>query len=566
MAVSTDQLLFKLNPMNISGIQQGLESLQQSSIERQRLAQAREQLEETRRRHQEDERLRKIAEQNQMQRHTEGLAREREAEQIRRQDTLGKEFAGRLAGGDVAGANVFAALAPSVGMAINVEGMTDGLPRYRIDHDPEATAAREAEEAEMIAELPDETATESLGRMNVLGLDTADERGTLDPPIGMGGQEAFGAAQEASRFFEDTGVPMAGPDEEDLLGGIPRDVVDMGALRDMTMRKLRPGMQSLVEAYPEVYQDSADKTAQGVMELNLPPKETAELFDQLRGGGPDALIGQGIAADAARTKRGEMTFKDEFDILEGGRNRGDKLAQSYAVRDIVERRQPLSSALQVLNNETDEDDYLVGAPVARIVFGEKGATTDPDVQRVLGDEASSFFDSLKKQAYKQAFGGLSPEKKQALREVLQAKQLYDARQVMEYIDSVYDAAAKYEGHPYGEGLKESLANVPREYLQLYERMVADREKRGLSKRQALDEHVGVPNPELVRGQVEQERQRGSAAPGRPAGRGGAAGPTGSFKMPEKDDPDGFYTEFSRQAKAHGYDPGKILPLVRTETA
>src|SRR5690606_29990185 len=208
--------------------------------------------------------------------------------------------------------------------------------------------------------------------------------------------------QEASRFFEDTGVPMAGPDEEDLLGGIPRDVVDMGALRDMTMRKLRPGMQSLVEAYPEVYQDSADKTAQGVMELNLPPKETAELFDQLRGGGPDALIGQGIAADAARTKRGEMTFKDEVDILEGGRNRGDKLAQSYAVRDIVERRQPLSSALQVLNNETDEDDYLVGAPVARIVFGEKGATTDPDVQRVLGDEASSFFDSLKKQAYKQA--------------------------------------------------------------------------------------------------------------------------------------------------------------------
>lgn len=453
------------------------------SLERERLKLMREQFEEQRRQNQEREALGRLEEagrttREKMQADAQAAklqAEQRAALMQRRQEAIG-EFGKRASAGDIEGAEGMVPMLDSLGVAVSREGEEHGLPRYRFDADPEGTAAEAAAATDARMDGADIGANE----MDQAGIGyPTDEQGTLDEPRSLTGPQAFSAAMEASRFSGlHGGMPLRAAPEADLQGAVPRGVIDMGAMASETERRLNPALSGLVGAYPDAsgpdpgaYRRSADQTAGSVKGLGLPAAKAVERFDALRGG-PDSIIRAELAAEAQKAetkeKRTELSETEKQRFFNNGTQLAKSAAGTYDMKAVIERRKTIAQAASVLTNNDDSDDHLAGATISRMM-GERGATTEGDVQRVLGSAAMSFLERIKTRAYKEAIGGLSTQQKNALMGVLKEAEEADSRRVNDYLGNLDELIASPDTHPeVARGVRAQRLLVPKDLRDAYE--------------------------------------------------------------------------------------------------
>lgn len=539
MALDVNNLMSRLNPMRPLDLGDG------QQLEQMRLL--REKFEEEKRQHREAEQLRQLEEQGRTAR--EQLQNERAeaeaaaAQQAKLQENrlaAQKDFLSKAGAGDIEGAEALVPYMSSLGMGVESLGSEGGLPTYKVDLDRRAAERQELERQHQQAGAgAGETAAQSLARMGGnagIGYPQNDQ-GALQEPGGIGTtQEAYGRAQDAMALSTDLGaiakqrgltetdapLPSRSPDEVDSTGGVQRNVIDMGAIHDETLRRLNPVLSGLVGAHPEQFQGSAQQTADAVAASGLPVAKAMEAFAQQRTG-PNNLIQAELERQAKGQQGEQPNLMQREQLYDSGRRAAKDTASEYKIKDVLDRRSSIALGMARLTNKDTTDDYLVGALVSRMM-GERGATTEPDVERALGTAAMDFISRVKAKLYKEAIGGLSAPQKQALMNVLKDAESQDKRKIHDYLDSLEGlAGSEGQNEDKARGVRDFMRLVPKEY----------RDEWAASKKQE---------------------------DGKPVAAG--AGSYDPNTVPETGD---FDKAFDDQAKAAGLDPAKLRPLVHAES-
>lgn len=445
MPIETEDLLLRLNPMAPLQRMGGAPGGGDQSMERQRLKLMRQQFEETKRNNARDDELKRLEEAGRTTRQR--LLNEQEAMKVKasadaklleqKQGAYAK-FTELNGAGNIQGARAMIPMMDSMGMEVELEGEVNGLPRYRVYMD--AAEKAQAEQAAQALGYPE------------------DDSGRLDEPKPISSAdpetlERFNTATSA-RDVGDMN-PVRGPDAPDYTGSVPKNVIDTSAMQAQTAAMLNPTLSAIVGSYPDAsggdpdaYRRSAAATAQGVMSSPLPYDKSVELFKGLRTS-PDSIITSGIQGqaqvDAAKQRNTAADRKEGFSY-------GETIGKAFKLEDVKSRRGDLAVAFQRLDNNKSGrtadklDDYLAGASIARLM-GERGATTEGDIGRALGDAAMSFIDQIKKGFFKAAMSGLTPDQIEALKGVLRDRASADQKIMYDFLGNVDEEMAHPETTP-----------------------------------------------------------------------------------------------------------------------
>lgn len=354
--------------------------------------------------------------------------------------------------------------------------------------------------AKVANELEGATIDEQVGEatgidpdMAELGVSAADDPAGLpegpnlapSPEVGGGPTaNAFAQALAAGQHARDTGAPLRQPDEPDYTGAVRRNVIDTGAIQAQTLARLDPLFQGVINARPEEYRDTAKQTIAGLRGSGLPLTEQIAAYDKLQGG-PDELLKAEIESGAKARDREQVGRMDRSALFDRGTNYGKEAAEVYKLGDIVERRKSTAQALDVLTNPEPEDDYMAGAAVSRLM-GEKGATTEGDIERALGTAAQSFLERVKSRLFREAIGGLSLRQRNALVGVLKKSQETDQQRANDFLQNIDDAM----GNP-------SLDPESVEGMRQYRNLVIPRDMRDVyegSRKKRIESDGGEPRP------------------------------------------------------------------------
>lgn len=536
MPISTQNLLSPLSSLHPFRMDMG-NGETDHQIEQLKLM--REQFEETKRKNREDERLRQLAEQQatvrqqMLAQHEAAQAKAKvDAELLQKKQEALQKFGEANGKGDIEGARTMVPYMSSLGMSVDLEGEANGLPRYRIYMSQDEKAQAERQQA---LGYPEGDAEPMKAPAGVGSTEEAFARAQQAMP-GLSGQDSGKVTSEGSESPVDLNQPMVEPgatdfqaarppDEPDYTGSVPKNVIDTSAIQAQTLARLNPYLAGQIGAYPQAYQDSATSTARGIAGLGLPLTESIKQFQDSRRS-PDSLIQADIAAqaqagnqqatrDAAKLQQSQQRYNSGFDST-------DKVGKTFNVKDIWERRRSNELVKNVLTNKDDADDYLAGATISRMM-GERGATTENDVERALGNAAPSFLDRIRNRLYHEAVGGLSIQQKNALIGVMRRSAEADEKRAYDFLNNVDEQlGSDANDEDFKRGMRASRDMlIPRDLRETYE---AGKKKKADASRKPAEtqpfnmeedskaEYGTRPSPETG-GDFDAELKRQTAAAG-----------------------------------------------------
>lgn len=429
----------------------------ESSTAREQLKLAREQFEWNKKKTEEDRRIAREAAAAEAAK--EKLAAEAAKEAKLREDRL-KAFGDFTKAGGEGNVQAMAAQAPllhALGMGIELEGETGGLPRYRVDMD--AAAAQKAEDERLAQTSPygeGETAEQSLSRLSAMGL--GGELGSLEPPLGIRASDEVDPATGATvadRVAATYGTPgektaTREPDVEDFTGGVPKNVIDMGAMAAATLHRLNPTLEGMVAAFPdEETQRGAESIRQGLRSSGLPFEKQMELFD--KGIGPvatqrNAQIGAQAQADRFREQRDELTETQAFQFEKAGRDDADKFATDNKIYDMGKALRAGDTILDVIDDDNPDNDAMIASELMTFQ-NVKGTPSDTDLKLAFDIPMSATMDQALNIIGKMVLGGMQPVQKEAIKAYIAAKREELKRGAFEYLDQ---ANARAAGGAYNE--------------------------------------------------------------------------------------------------------------------
>jgi hypothetical protein len=410
------------------------------------------------------------------------LAAEATKEAKLREDRLKAygDFTKATGEGNVEGAQAMVPLLHSLGMDIELEGEEGGLPRYRVGMDAAAAQAEEDQRAaqtspyggeapagaagsfeEMFA-APDtaETAEQSLQRLGAMGL--GGETGSLLPPLGIRSSDEVDpetGASVADRVAATYGMPgektaTRAPDTEDFTGGVPKNVIDMGANAAATLHRLDPALKGAVAAYPdEQTRAGAEQIRQGLRGSGLPLAKQLEAFEKGISG-PASQRNTLIAADAQKEKfretRDELTEKDEAGLQQVGRDDADKFAMDNKIYDTGKALRAGDTILDVID-KPGADDAMIASELMTFQ-NVKGTPSDTDLKLAFGIPFASTLDQALDTISKMVKGGMGPVQREAIKSYIATKSKELERGAFEYLDQAHARAA---GPNYNERSKKA---------------------------------------------------------------------------------------------------------------
>ncbi len=596
MAIRLDELwsgesgASKLNPF--SGIADAMIDAQRLQQQQQQLQLQRQQFEETKRRNAEDERLRDLAEKGEMARAS--LKEQREATAARQKlmqdrSVWANEFGKAFGQGRDAEGYAMIPQAAAMGIKVEKQDEVNGRPRFRIDVDPEATAKRREQElqAQTQASLAgDEMGAAGIGYQGTeldaelaAGADPAateqgyleatqnyaKQRGPEQPkPFSQEVLDATGLPQVPQEARAPAGplTPARGPDTPDFMGAVPNDVIDVPAMQEAALQRLRPALGSIADAYPEGDQrDSAHLTAKGIEAAGMDVPSSLDALAKLRGTPDEAYNSIRMAEaqsgraelDAQRrelerkSKLGEVSVMDQQQMLGDGFKQAGELAEKRKVPDALSRRNDLNYVIEVMGDQDPNNDKLLGPQISRL-FGDSGAIALADVAAALGTTSQSLIDQGINKVWSVFYGGLKDEQKQAIIDTLKARARSDERNMLDYMDNVEKMAR-------GSGVRPEVATGYRNYR---DTLFTDELRQAWKKRWDATHVAAAP------------KENGTtppppAAATRGGGRGSPSSPPGSKAKETTASLGGeFGSELERQARGNGLDPDKIRRVIRAE--
>jgi hypothetical protein len=531
MAFDPSSLLLKLSPTKEFDLLGSLQQSQQMSAQRQQMRLAREKFDFDKKQAEENKRLRELEEQGQMARARMQAEREREQAQAvkdaallaEQQKQLG-EF-GKLAGtGQVQQADAMSPLLDQLGYNLNNLGGVGGLPVYQLENRAQAAAEAAAIEQaraggdEMAglgyptnergtlddtqasqSTLPDDPSMLSLG-----GEDPALDEATSDALMpgeadlatseefagdavadvnvqagGLGvaqlsGQDPFARALASSRQAAATGMPTRAPDEEDYMGAVPRNVIDLPAMNAQTLARLNPALQARIGALPPELQEGAKANAAAIGGLGYEAKDALKEFDTAMQDPVDIYKGQ-QNIEAQKAKGEELGRMDKSTLRKRGAEPGEALYKERRIDKALNSTAKADEVTRVLSNDNREDDGMVASAVmdAQNVVG---APSNTDLEFAFGIPKGSLLTQGVAWLEEKIAGGMSEPQKAAIKSYMKAVKETQERNLTEYLDNSFQLLDNGSLDPEERnGLRDFIErSVPKH---VYNRYWEEREKR-----------------------------------------------------------------------------------------
>jgi hypothetical protein len=372
------------------------------------------------------------------------------------------EFTKATGEGNVEAARAMVPMMHSLGMDIGLEGEEGGLPRYRVGMD--AAEAEEQEAARLAQASPygdGETAEQSLSRLGAMGL--GGETGSLLPPLGIRASDEVDpttGASVADRVAATYGTPgektaTRGPDTEDFTGGVPKNVIDMGASAAATLHRLDPSLKAAAAAYPdEQTSAAAEQLRLGLRGTGLPLEKQMAAFDKAVSGPAsqrNAQIGADAQKERFRETRDELTETQAFAFEKAGRDDADKFATDNKVHDVGKALRAGDTILDVLDDKDPNNDAMIASELMTFQ-NVKGTPSDTDLKLAFDIPMSTTMDQALNIIGKMVKGGMQPVQKDAIKAYIATKKEELERGAFEYLDQAH---ARASGGAYNERAKKA---------------------------------------------------------------------------------------------------------------
>lgn len=443
MALNLGNLLHQPSPVQKLDLT-GMFGSPESSLERQRLELMKKEFEETARRHKEDERLRREAEAGDMARAHLSAENEKAAKLQTDRSALFTEFTKQSGDGNIEAQRAMVPQMHALGMDVELEGEEDGLPRYRVGMDAQKYAAGESARAAQTSSYGGgETAEQSLSRLGAMGL--GGETGSLLPPLGIrSSDEADPATGQsvADRVAASYGTPgektaTSGPDTPDFSGGVPKNVIDMGAIADSTLHRLDPSLKGMVAAFPdEETRRGAEEVRTGLRSSGLPFEKQAGLFDKAVGQAAsqrNAQIGADAQKERFRETRDQLTEKDIAGLEKDGRQEANSFASENKIADVGKAFRAGDTILKVIDDPNPDNDAMIASELMTFQ-NVKGTPSDTDLKLSFGIPLSSTIDQALTEIARMVKGGMQAPQREAIKAYMSAKQEELKNGAFEYLD------------------------------------------------------------------------------------------------------------------------------------
>jgi hypothetical protein len=334
--------------------------------------------------------------------------------------------------------------------------------------------------------------------------------------------DPFARALAASRAAEEAGgLPARAPDEEDYMGAVPRNRIDMAAMAAETMARLNPALQARVAALPPELQDAAKQNAAAIGGLGLEATDAIKEMDSAMED-PVSIYNsqQNLAAEKEKfqTQRGEVTPVQAEQLKGMGFGRGQDSYKNAKIGDAITSIEAGKTVKALMTGPKRNHEKAVNFLMQMTV--NKGPQTEADALRVIGRGKLSSIDQLEAWLHERIVGGFEPEDIEAINEFVDLQTGRNRTAVFGWLANTDQQMRNPKTHERVRAGYEEFRNggsIPPDLLDEYE---------------ALAKKADAENRKAA----------------------GQSAPTGDVGG-----------ELERQAKAAGFDVEAIRPLVGTES-
>jgi hypothetical protein len=255
-------------------------------------------------------------------------------------------------------------------------------------------------------------------------------------PASLEPGDPFARALAASRFAEATKQPARGPGEEDYMGAVPRNRIDMAAMAAETMARLNPALQARVASLPPELQDAAKANAAAIGGLGLEATDAIKEMDSAMED-PVSIYNSQQNLEAEQAKRTTPSMMD----VSTYRERGDKIAKEFAnargVTDILKAVNSAAVAENVLDNDDPNDDTMIAGALMD-AQNIKGTPSNTDLAYAMGMSKASTITQIVAKIQELLVGGMSDAQKAAIKNYLRAVQESQRAAVNDYLNNAYN--------------------------------------------------------------------------------------------------------------------------------
>jgi len=336
-------------------------------------------------------------------------------------------------------------------------------------------------------------------------------------------------------IFQATGRP-ARVGQRDIMGGVPKNVVDTGSMQDQRVQRLGPVMDNMVKSMPEAYQAGTRHSADAALGMGLPADKAAK---QALDFNAPANAAQASELEAERKEKAEerkaieaakLDPQGEQKLINYGHKRADLTYQRHKIQGNIEALQSVTQIEALLDDKYPENDaYAINFLMKA---GENvGPQTDRDAARFEGLSSASTLEQVQAWVNSKITGGTYETMKRSMKEFTGQVRERGQKNVFSWMESTQKAAAAAEHPLVRKGYEEYLDSVPDWVKEAYEKTIPEDED------------------EPTAGTTASNASLYQAPP-----------PSGALTNDTE-----FMTSLTQNAEAQGVDPNKMLAIMGPES-
>lgn len=255
-------------------------------------------------------------------------------------------------------------------------------------------------------------------------------------PASLSTGDAYAQALAASQYARVHDKPIRGADEEDYMGAVPRNVIDLPAMQAQTLQRLNPALKAQIEALPVELQAAAKANAEAIGGLGLEATDaTKEMRDAMDD--PVSIYNSQQNLLAQKEKGNELNRMQNAQMREGG---AKMLKDLYDERGIDKSINSINKAAEVrkaLENDVLEDDSMVANAVME-AQNLKGAPSNTDLEFAFNIPKGSLLTQGLAIIQEAIRGGMSDAQKKAVLSYMKGVEEAQRQNIDEFMDNAFD--------------------------------------------------------------------------------------------------------------------------------
>ncbi len=202
-------------------------------------------------------------------------------------------------------------------------------------------------------------------------------------------------------------------------------------------------------------------SARAALRMPGSSRDKLKAYDTLQQGPATDYRGQQMGraqVNAARESRAQNTesrldTKAEYELRDFGEKKAKEAGENIGLDKYREMHDSLKLAAEAMHSNTPTDHQIAGRNLARVLANEKGPMSNQDISGILGNDTESFLSKIEKGLYKEAFGGIHPDKRNALIKLAEKKLGTMESNLYGYMDRVENDAETERNPNVAEGLR-----------------------------------------------------------------------------------------------------------------